>query len=204
MAPLVSSGKTTFEDNVLKLANGMKVSSIDPIKSIALECGWDEEKDSKGRRLLSDLKRVLKEYNDYAFNQTISIIERYWFDDNAVIFIDCREPEEIKKFCKYFNGKSILIRRSSAEGAPASNSSDRNVLDYEYDIVIDNNGDKTDLAERAVKFIEEEGLAKKNCPYYVDLFGDIYEVKPPVYYTLSATIVEPQPSQVRPIRSTDL
>lgn len=167
------SGKSLFEQNVLKLVPGYIYSSIDPIKRLAETLGWDGKKDEKGRKLLADLKRTLKEYNDYAYRMTIDNINGVYLKNCDVIFIDCREPDEIKKFCDYFNGKSILIRRSSAESAPTSNSSDRNVLDYDYDIVIGNNGSKADFAECAVEFIKDQQLKRYESPYYIDLFGDI-------------------------------
>ena len=92
--------------------------------------------------------------------------------DKCCVFIDCREPEEIKRLCDEFDAKSLLIRRESAENKQTSNESDANVLNYNYDIIIDNNKSLRDLAFRAIDFVDEEGLnIKKDQVLQVDFFG---------------------------------
>ena len=72
------------------------------------------------------------------------------------------------------NAKSILISRESAEDAAVSNHSDANVLKYEYDIVIYNNGTLKDLVYRVLDFIDIEELHIN--PYKnleIDDFGNV-------------------------------
>jgi len=64
---------------------------------------------------------------------------------NIVYFIHCREPLEIKKFQNEF-GDNIEI---------PDNDSDNNVEDFIYDYIIENDGDKKDLEEKAIKFIKK-------------------------------------------------
>ena len=64
------SGKTTFE-NFCKEHLGAYceiISTIDIIKEMARFGGWNGEKDSKSRKLLSDLKDLWTNYNDLSFN----------------------------------------------------------------------------------------------------------------------------------------
>ena len=70
------------------------------------------------------------------------------------IFVDVREPAEIDKLKKATNGTTLLIRRDSAEASKASNHADANVLNYEYDYVIDNNQTFEDLEVEAKRFIK--------------------------------------------------
>ena len=68
--------------------------------------------------------------------------------------VDVREPAEIDKLKKATNGTTLLIRRDSAEASKASNHADANVLNYEYDYVIDNNQTFEDLEVEAKRFIK--------------------------------------------------
>lgn len=139
-------------------------STIDFVKDIAHKCGWDGTKTLKNRKFLSDLKDLLTEWEDIPFKKTllaVDLIESHWerydvLSDENIIFIDCREPQEIERLCKKLNAKSILIRRAANEKIETSNHADRDILRYNYDIVIDNNGTMTDLENRAQEFIEKD------------------------------------------------
>lgn len=176
-------GKTTFEENVKKIVGHKTcyiLSTITPIKEIAKDLGWNGEKDLKNRKFLSDLKDLLTEWKDIPFNyvcKEISYIKREWEEygaigDHLVVFVDCREPEEIKRLCDELDAKSLLIRRASAENSETSNHADSEVLNYNYDIVIENNGDLRDFANKAFDFVKDQNL--KSNPYLtVNLFGEI-------------------------------
>lgn len=168
------AGKTTFEKTVETLSyNCSIISTIDPIKERAFLFGWDGVKDAKGRKLLSDLKRAWVEYGDQPYTWLEEIFKFARYTRTDAIFIDCREPEEIKEICKRFGAKSLLIRRAAAENSETSNESDKNVLNYDYDIVIENNGSMYDLAIAAEEFVEKEKIPKTNSPYTINLFGEI-------------------------------
>ena len=77
--------------------------------------------------------------------------------DDWAIFIDCREPKEIQKFVDRLGAKTIFIDRK-IEDYNASNHADANVENFEYDIVINNNGTLEDLAAAAMNFIKTEGI----------------------------------------------
>lgn len=177
------SGKTTFEDIVQTLmgpAFCTKISTIDFVKDIARQCGWDGTKDLHNRKFLSDLKQLLVEWNQVPYKKVTKAIQDFERDlysydinpDGTAIFVDCREPEEIAKFVAD-GARTILIKRDSAEQAQTSNQSDANVLNYIYDIIIDNNSDIASLQQKALNFIHEEKLYIINEEFQLDIFGNI-------------------------------
>lgn len=176
------AGKTTFEEIIEKIIgdnNCYILSTITPIKEIMTTIGWDGRKDLESRKLMSDLKDLLTKYNDFSFNYICDKIEEikaeyYGYEEFPTFFVDCREPEEIKKLCDKLDAKSLLIRRASAENSETSNHADEEVLNYNYDIVIENNGDLRDFAFKAIKFADDERIPRKQ-RISVNLFGEIVE-----------------------------
>ena len=176
------SGKTTFEKYVSYISAPYcyNLSTVDFVKEVATYCGWNGEKELKDRKFLSELKRVLTEWDDIPIKKIKKEIGSIKFtmsqynlsSDKCCVFIDCREPKEIERLCNELGAKSLLIRRETAENKETSNESDANVLNYNYDIIIDNNGTIRDLAFRAIDFVDEEGLnIKKDQVLQVDFFG---------------------------------
>lgn len=166
---LPGSGKTSFEVLVKQEAFKWNIlvemySTIDFVKDIAQKCGWDGTKTPKNRKFLSDLKDLLTEWEDVPFYKTlmeVENIEYHWeqydlYRETNVIFIDCREPAEIARLCKALNAKSILIKREMSDNLEILNHADRDVFNYNYDIIIDNNGSLEDLQQQAIKFIEKD------------------------------------------------
>lgn len=140
-------------------------STIDFVKEIAKKCGWDGTKDARNRKFLSDLKDLLTEWDDVPLKDIDRKINTFKYDlqyyglqDKGVVFIDCREPEEIDKLCKAYDAQTILVRRPSIEGNITSNHADSNVLDYDYDITIHNTGTYEHLKLVAHCFVEAEKL----------------------------------------------
>lgn len=179
------AGKSTFCEKVIDIVGknwGYELSTVDLVKEIATDLGWNGEKTLKNRKFLSDLKDLLTEWNDIPFKhitKQVRLIKEYFdsfnLDSNeAAIFINCREPEEIERLKKALDAKTILIRRDKAENSPISNHADANVLNYKYDIEIRNNGDLRELAYLALDFIEKEEL---HFDFYknleIDIFGNI-------------------------------
>lgn len=157
-------GKTTFE----KLARGIlgdafceSRSTVDKVKELAVEIGWKGEKDLKTRKLLSDLKDICTEYNDMPVTDIIKYLN-IWESDLKyynvsgrphVFFIDDREPEHIQRLKEKLNAVTVLIRRPGDEDIETSNHADKNVFNYNYDWVINNNGSLGDLEEETERFI---------------------------------------------------
>lgn len=133
------------------------ISTSDGYKIIARdEFGWDRKKDDKGRRLLAELMRVSREYNDGVFENTKSRIIKYLKGSSTkCVFVHVREPEEIKKYVGYFGDrtKTILVKRDNI--ITPDNDSDKGVFDYEYDIVIENNSTLKGLSRIASYFVKK-------------------------------------------------
>lgn len=116
------------------------ISTVDYVKSIASQTGWNGIKDERGRKYLSDLKDVMTEYDDIPFKKVVEhmnkILYRYYqwdmLTDNLFFFVHCREPEEIQKWVDRYNAKTLLIRRPAVEVAH-DNHADSNVFDFSYD-----------------------------------------------------------------------
>lgn len=152
------SGKTTFEKMIQEIAaeEGDKIeilSTIDYVKDIARTFGWNGEKQQKDRKMLSDLKDILTEWNDLPHKIICEKIEKCRENNIKAIFIDSREPEDIQRFVDEYNAFTVLIKRSSIEMI-YGNHADDNVDDYEYDCIIDNSRGLLELFCEANLFYE--------------------------------------------------
>ena len=156
------SGKDTFVSLVREcMEEGLNqnnlvdnFSSVDKVKEIAKIIGWDGKKTEKDRKFLSDLKLLCTEYNNMPFKSMQEKVEEFKNDDAEFLFLHIREPEEIEKAKKAFNAETILIIRDNIEQI-TSNMAEKNVRDYNYDIVIYNNGTLKELKNKAVDFCIE-------------------------------------------------
>jgi hypothetical protein len=160
------TGKDTFVmmcQDVLGASRVLNISTVDFVKEVALFCGWNGSKTPKNRKFLSDLKDLLTEWEDIPFMKVCDTI-RNWsceLDEfegyeawcNSVVFIHCREPKEIKKLIEEFDAISLLIRRDAAESVEQMNHADNEVLNYEYDYTMPNNGSLSELRARAEEFL---------------------------------------------------
>lgn len=139
------------------------VSTVDFVKHVANFCGWDGTKTPENRAFLSDLKDLLTKWDDIPFKKVKKAAENYNseaisydFDtDEVLVFIHCREPEEIAKFVREMNAITLLIRRETIENNEQSNHADAEVFNYSYDYVVANNGTLEELEESAVMFLRE-------------------------------------------------
>lgn len=155
------SGKTTFEQigqEILGRERCDIMSIIDSIKEIARSCGWRDTKGPEDRRLLSDLKDALDRWNQYSIKKIEEAIDKSAAD---VIFVDCREPYDIRELVDYYGDqvKTILITAAGRlEKIAPSNHADANVEDYAYDYVIENNGTYSDLRDSVETFFNAENI----------------------------------------------
>lgn len=149
-----SSGKDTFVEFCTKYHERTKnISTIDSVKNIATMMGWDGTKDNKSRDFLANLKALWTNYNDGIFKDICATINKL-IDGNNLVFVHCREPEEIDRFVKQYKSvcKTVFVDRKPIDELP-TNASDNNVRNYNYDHIIDNNGTLEDLDKNAVNFI---------------------------------------------------
>lgn len=152
------SGKTTFEKMVENIAkqnnyNVKIISTIDYVKQIAKTLGWDGGKALNDRRFLSDLKDALTRWKDIPYQKIKETLETFKLEQEVdAVFVDCREPEEIKRFVNDYNAITILVQRGST--IIYGNHADDNVNNYQYDIVIDNSRGLDELNQEAQLFVE--------------------------------------------------
>lgn len=136
-------------------------STVEKYKKLLKSWGWTGDKSPEIRKALSELKRIDKELFDGPFQELRHFIYKYCdlrFND-YVLFIHCREPEEIERIKYAFSAISLLIVRKDQETYLFSNSSDEGVVHHKYDSIIFNDGTKN-FIEKAFLFqqmiIEEE------------------------------------------------
>lgn len=147
-------GKDTFCEYIGHYAKVKVISSIDLVKDYASKMGWNGSKTPRDRKFLSDLKDLLTKYNDYPFRDICQKVLWFKEDDNEFLFIHIREPEEIDRAKREFNAHTILMVNDNVKGI-YSNHADARVLEYNYDIVIDNSGTLKDLDIIAKDFVEK-------------------------------------------------
>ena len=117
--------------------------------------GWTGEKDDKSRKLLSDLKKISIDYNNYPLKYIEQQAEEFKQEEKFyLMFVHIREIEEIKKVKELLNAKTLLITSNRVEKI-VTNSSDANVENYEYDYHISNDGTLEELKMSAKKFVEK-------------------------------------------------
>ncbi len=148
------SGKDTFVEFCGEFANVTNISSVDKVKEAAkILVNWNGEKDEKSRKLLVDLKRISIEYNNYPTKYIEEQYENFKKSNCKYLFIHIREIDEIEKIRKLLNAKTLLITNPRVP-IITSNSSDGNVLKYNYDFCIQNEGTLEELRQKAKQFVE--------------------------------------------------
>lgn len=148
-------GKDTFAELLGEVCTVSKYSSVDRVKQIAYECGWNGGKTEKDRKFLSDLKCLLSDYNDLPYDDVTKRTLDFMCDEEAnVMLIDIREPADIRRAADAYNAKTILIKNDRVPFI-STNMADANVYNYAYDFVIENNGTIEEYREKVRKFAKE-------------------------------------------------
>lgn len=150
-------GKDTFI-NALKIIARHRMtiwnySSVDKIKEIAKMIGWDGNKDEKSRKLLSDLKALCDNYNNLTFEAMQSKVDEFKRSDASILFLHIREPHNIEAAKIAFDAETVLVTRDAVEQI-TSNDSDKNVAEYDYDFIVNNDGDISDLGDECDRFLQ--------------------------------------------------
>lgn len=145
------------------------ISTVDKIKKAAIKLGWDpNSKSNNDRKALAELKALSDKYWDSSFLYTKRKIDKYMSrSEGNIIFIHCREPENIKRFVLSesidVDVKTVLISRPDMENGVGGygNPADDNVYNYDYDMTyIINNTDKDkvgrDFAVALMELLDED------------------------------------------------
>ncbi len=166
---LINGPGGTGKDEVVKIAKDIldipvyNISSITPVMEMAKLMGWDGKKDSKSRKLLSDLKDLWIEYNNGPINQLIKTVDeiddQYNPPDPYLIFIHIREPYEIEKFkSNYPDTATVLLKRDKTE--KYNNGSDQFIDEYIYDYTVENNGTLDELKDSVETLLKDLNILK--------------------------------------------
>ena len=158
------AGKDSFVKFCQKHNDYCKIfnySTIDFVKDVARKCGWDGRKTQRARKFLSDLKDLISEYNDAPYCNVVTRIKNtlYHYNindkstENLIFFIHSREPQDIERWVKDFQARTLLIHRF--DGKVFQNHADRDVYTIDYDYIIKNDGTLEELEEKAREFIKE-------------------------------------------------
>ena len=165
------NGKDSFAEFLGKYVSVYKYSSIDLVKEMFETVGISKDnKTEKKRKLWSDGKDLLTQYDDIPFKDITSIVTDFKNNriDSEILLIDIREPEDIARVVKEFGAETILIRNPNVRKI-VSNHADRDVENYEYDYIIENDGTLEQLERVAKLFVCDvicgEYIPEKNKPF---------------------------------------
>ena len=150
-------GKDTLIEMLKDKIKFHNISSITPIKEIAYNCGWDGEKTEKARKFLSDMKKLLTDFNEYPKQYILKEQEKFLSSENEILFVHIREPEEIEKFVNASKGKTItlLIKpREELQNKVYGNHSDDDVEKYNYDLTFVNNKPLEEIESEWLDFVK--------------------------------------------------
>ena len=158
------TGKDKFIECCSKLISIRNISSVDHIKdALEMICptykkGLEKQQNEDGdrwRQNLYDLKMLSTNMDDGPFKViTRKIYDFFGDSDHSVLFVHIREPEEIKKIVKCYNCKTILVKNHNVRSLDSIDV-ERKVSDFDYDIIIYNNGTLDNLMESAKNFVSE-------------------------------------------------
>lgn len=157
------SGKDTFMKHIKSYGSKYNhrtenVSIIDYIKRIALTIGWNGEKDEAGRKLLSDLMTALTLYDNIPLKKIYEIIDGCVSGKYNTLCICARSPKDIDAIIDYatiydIQPITIFIQNDNIEQI-TSNEADANVLNYLYDVTIENNSTIDDFYNKINEFYD--------------------------------------------------
>lgn len=153
-------GKDTICRVVGERYRVMNVSSVDPIKKIALENGWNGQKDEKARKFLADLKQLFTDFNDLPQKYLTERYQEFLQENKEVLFVHIREPKEISKF-KDSVGEgcvTLLVRGREKLKKVWNNAADAEVENYSYDFYYRNDKPLEELRKDFLGFFEREIL----------------------------------------------
>ncbi|MBQ2884900.1 MAG: hypothetical protein IJE43_14170 [Alphaproteobacteria bacterium] len=160
------AGKDTFVNFLKEFIPTLHISIVDNVKQIAKELGWNEVKDEKGRKFLSDLKLAIDNYNNGNYKYVADIVKKF-YENSALrqyelLCIDMREGNQINMAKKDFDAMTVFIDRNVPH--ISSNIADAGVYNYKYDYYIKNDGSLLDLRKSAhgfVKMLQQEEVKEK-------------------------------------------
>ena len=152
---MARSGKQEVFNILKKKIQSEQYSIVDPVRGFLKSLGVMENgKSEKWRRLMSDIKLTLDDYDDITYQcvreKTMDFLRS---SPSKLLSIDMREIKDIDRFRKEFDATIVLVQRDDAK-IITSNVADANVHNIDYDYTIPNNGEIYDLEVEVIKFLQ--------------------------------------------------
>lgn len=158
---LSGGGKDELIDYISEKVPSIYISTVDEIKWMLERhriIEHENRKNPKYRKLISDIKNLLIEFNSNIFIENIEF--ELTFTDSIVI-TQMRENSELKKFKAHFGDECLIIKviRSSTEQTAkdvleCDIVADWDINNIEADIVVNNCGTLNDLKNESLKIVE--------------------------------------------------
>ena len=144
-------GKSTFISLCHEIdPRVIETSTVDFVKEIALQAGWDGVKDEAGRRFLSELKDAMEHYHDIPNTKVDEFIQSH---PDSIIFVNTREPHNVQHYVDKYSAVTVMVINPNAAQVQG-NHADEGVYEYIYDYYIENNGNLEMLKESAKNFLD--------------------------------------------------
>lgn len=170
---VTGSGKDTFIEFVQsycqlnEVANILNISSVDTIKNVLRQFGWDGNRTDEARDIMMGIKKIWIDAQNgptmFLLNNIIAFHASHVGEDN-IIFCHVREPEEIEKLERAVFGMdsvgidvmTMLIVRDDAIKDDTRRSDDYEIIkSYPYSKIIENDKDLIALDRHACLFVEQ-------------------------------------------------
>ena len=185
-------------------------SYVDYIRyEVAPLLGYEGGKTEKDRKFLSDILDISAEYNDLPYSIIDKEIQKFFNEtlrDDAVLFIDIRQPSVIQRVVNDYGAKTLLVTRSDVPKI-TSNHADAEVENYNYDWVIANDGTLENLRHAAEIFCKEKLFKSKlkcdteciDCNYNVTSGRNVACGKSDILSTIDTVLKGYNPKNMVPI-----
>lgn len=183
---MARSGKQEVYNILSNIIPSEQYSIVDPVRDFLKKLGVRENgKSEKWRRLMSDIKLALDDYDDITYQcSREKILDFLRSSPTKLISIDMREIKDISRAKEEFGAITVLVNRDDAP-IITSNVADANVFNIDYDYVINNNGSFSELEDEVKRFvnwmIEEHckrvigiNCLRLNCKHCIDDDGGMY------------------------------
>ena len=154
-----TSGKDTFCEFAGKKYNITNYSTVETVKKLATDMGWNGEKTPRNRDMLSALKDFYVEWFDGTFIEMTQLInDKYRHRGDKFIFLHIREPEEIKRMVKWCADTfkvchTVFIDREVE--IEHGNHADANVVDFKYDIYVYNDSTLEEFEKKSLDIFKK-------------------------------------------------
>lgn len=168
-----TSGKNEFVAMVDRIARQsgwftFQHSTVDRVKeAMEMFFGYPGDhapgaKTDEARAFMSALKDAWTEYNNGPFVEAVKLaaVMKARFAGEAegklALFIHAREPKEIKKLADHFGTDcvTLLVKAHLRVDHVPNNHADREVGQYGYDVIVENNAGLDDLQQEAEGFFK--------------------------------------------------